>query len=492
MGNKVDYKAYTAAVKEAVEGQWLEVLSALAPFQEVQQAASRLGRHGPCPVHGGRDGFRFFRDAARTGGCICNTCGSFSDGWAALEWLNGWDFKTAVNEVGQYLGVPKPEWKPSRASKPHLAVAAVAAEEAAPAAAGLSEPPAWVTEDIPPPEDVAPAAPTQAKAAEAIPPAPTRSRQPSPKPPAPKKASMRQQQKESALAKALGSGGSGSAPVKGALKAANGGTMPKAAPAAEGPINDKAEALWQSAKPIGDEIAAYLKSRGIVMGGTRWRELEATDALRFHPQVPYFDEESGKTIGALPAVLAAIRDSEGRLLTVHRTYLNRSLQKATRIRFSGRYIKVTAKKMVSTQPVWQKLKRTISGAAIQLCTPKKGVLALAEGVETALAAYKATGIPVWATVSASMMEKVDIPPDVKLLIIWADRDRSGTGERAARALKERLARERKDVTVHIFLPPLAIPAREKGVDWNDVLVSQGLLGFPIRTLRGVIDGLRSR
>lgn len=41
-------------------GNWDAVLAGLAP--ELAAALSRKGRHVPCPVHGGRDGFRLFRD----------------------------------------------------------------------------------------------------------------------------------------------------------------------------------------------------------------------------------------------------------------------------------------------------------------------------------------------------------------------------------------------------------------------------------------------
>ena len=51
--------------RQQAAGRWLEVLGALAPALE--PALSRVGRHVPCPVHGGIDGFRLFRDADQTG-----------------------------------------------------------------------------------------------------------------------------------------------------------------------------------------------------------------------------------------------------------------------------------------------------------------------------------------------------------------------------------------------------------------------------------------
>ena len=58
-------------------GRWLDILSGLAP--DLRPAVEKRGRHVPCPVHGGKDGFRLFRDADQTGGGICNTV----SGWAS-------------------------------------------------------------------------------------------------------------------------------------------------------------------------------------------------------------------------------------------------------------------------------------------------------------------------------------------------------------------------------------------------------------------------
>ena len=55
-------------VRQFASGLWLDVLGALA--QPLIPALRRPGRHVPCPVHGGTDGFRLFRDADQTGGGV--------------------------------------------------------------------------------------------------------------------------------------------------------------------------------------------------------------------------------------------------------------------------------------------------------------------------------------------------------------------------------------------------------------------------------------
>ncbi len=91
-----------AAVRNAARDSWDVVLAHLAP--EIQPALDRPGRHIPCPVHGGKDGFRVFKDVRETGGGICNTCGTYSDGFALLMWLRNWDFVTTLKAVAELLG----------------------------------------------------------------------------------------------------------------------------------------------------------------------------------------------------------------------------------------------------------------------------------------------------------------------------------------------------------------------------------------------------
>jgi hypothetical protein len=90
-------------VRNAVRGSWLSVLDSLAP--ELELAISKPGRHISCPVHGGRDGFKLFRDADISGGGICNTCGAKPDGFSLLMWLRNWSFPDALSAVANVRGL---------------------------------------------------------------------------------------------------------------------------------------------------------------------------------------------------------------------------------------------------------------------------------------------------------------------------------------------------------------------------------------------------
>ncbi len=241
-------------------------------------------------------------------------------------------------------------------------------------------------------------------------------------------------------------------------------------------LREKIEKVWNECLPFSSHVTEpmrlYFKNRELLF---KVDEVEKTDCLRFNPAMAYYDED-GNEVGKFPAIVCAIRDVEGNLVTLHRTYLTQNGKKA----------KVgNAKKMM---PIPDGL--DVNGAAIRLGEPTEGILGVAEGLETALSAYRVTQIPVWSTVNATLMESFEVPEGVHTVLIWADKDKSVTGEKSANVLKAKL--EKRGIRVYVLLPKLPIPPRAKGIDWNDVLMSQGSLGFPnARYLRDFIARRRA-
>ena len=88
-------------LKLLAAGRWASIVTSLAPH--LGQAVERTPNHVPCPVHGGIDGFRLFRDFDATGGGVCNTCGIHHDGYTLLMWANGWDFLTTHRAIHDML-----------------------------------------------------------------------------------------------------------------------------------------------------------------------------------------------------------------------------------------------------------------------------------------------------------------------------------------------------------------------------------------------------
>lgn len=127
-----EYRHNLQEVKRLARGRWLEILPALN--NGFQEAAARVGVHVPCPVHGGVDGFRLFKDAADTGGGTCNSCGHFPDGFALLQWASGWSLPWTIQQVGQFLrGAGYDQARPAPAPAPGAAynAATIAARERA-------------------------------------------------------------------------------------------------------------------------------------------------------------------------------------------------------------------------------------------------------------------------------------------------------------------------------------------------------------------------
>ncbi|WP_075881897.1 DUF7146 domain-containing protein [Vreelandella massiliensis] len=250
------------------------------------------------------------------------------------------------------------------------------------------------------------------------------------------------------------------------------------------------QALWDETLPLTDAqavtVKAYLGNRGIAHSDAMLNALATGDSLRFHPALAYYGvierqemTASGEAIiheqiaalGHYPALIAAIRDEHGNITTLHRTYLAHD--------GAGKADVDHPRKMLALPEGV-----SVTGGAIPLAMPR-GILGLAEGLETATAAYNATRLPTWSCVNATLLAGFNPPPDVHTLVVWADRDRSKAGEVAAEQLKSRM--KEKGVKVVIMLPDAIIPADEKGVDWNDMLLQHGAMSFPSRQI--ILDSI---
>ncbi|MFA6267114.1 MAG: toprim domain-containing protein [Pseudolabrys sp.] len=88
--------------KDIARGRWRGILTSLGV-----PAALLDGKHHPCPRCGGKDRFRF-TDYQRSGGFVCNQCGSGS-GFDLLKLWRGWDFRLAAYEVDRVVGSVQPD-----------------------------------------------------------------------------------------------------------------------------------------------------------------------------------------------------------------------------------------------------------------------------------------------------------------------------------------------------------------------------------------------
>lgn len=308
---------YTEA-RELARGRWHYLLQSLGI-----EALHLNGRHGPCPICGGKDRFRF-DDTEGRGTFICNHCGA-GDGFDLLMRYHGWAFKDAAAAVRLKLGVDPPALPPSNAAA--------------------------------------------------------------------KKARVK------ADANAL-------------------------------------DRLWCSARPVvpGDPVDTYLRTRGL-------RQQAWPSDLRFCATC-FFSSEDKQSGQSMPAMLALVRDRDGRMVNIQKTFLDGS-RKAS--------IPAPRQFMRGGIP---------AGAAIRL-HPAGPVLGIAEGVETALAAASLFGLPVWSALSAASMKNWQPPPGVNEVVVFADNDINLVGQEAAASLAKTLSG--CGIVVSVHLP------KQAGADWADVL-----------------------
>jgi putative DNA primase/helicase len=183
-----------------------------------------------------------------------------------------------------------------------------------------------------------------------------------------------------------------------------------------------------------ERIAVYLHSREIGL---------TSPVLRFQEQAPH-------RLGArLPAMLAPVVNVTGEQIGVHLTYLRRG----------------GAGKATLPKEYQRECRGVIHGGAIRLMPfDPKVELVISEGLETGLAAAQIFALPCWSAVYAGGLRSLALPPDVRRIIIAADNDVSGAGQRNALAAYDRWIAEGR--SVRIKCPP------DAGDDFNDVLIKR--------------------
>ncbi len=193
--------------------------------------------------------------------------------------------------------------------------------------------------------------------------------------------------------------------------------------------------FWRDSLPLEGTVAArYLVGRGL--------HGPYPEALRFLPVCKHTP-----TAQTYPAMIAAVtRWPSEELQAIHRTYLKPD--------GSGKIDHPQARMMLGDA----------MGGAVQLA-PAGERLAIAEGIETALSVQQEMGFRVWACLSTSGLQNVILPDCVREVVICADNDRNGAGQRAADTAADRLHHMGK--RVRIALPPQA------GTDFNDILKGHG-------------------
>jgi putative DNA primase/helicase len=208
--------------------------------------------------------------------------------------------------------------------------------------------------------------------------------------------------------------------------------------------------IWRFTKPgNGTLVETYLQSRGLIIPLPR--------ILRFHAGLKHPSGDKW------PAMVAPVtRGNHHAPVAIHRTFLT----------FDG-----TGKAPAAPQKM---MFGPCRGGAVRLA-PLSEALMVGEGIETCLAAMQATGIAAWAALSASGLRSLDLPHEVRDVIVLADGDDSG--EAAAQNCGHRWKREGRRVR---------IARAPHGLDFNDLLLKREVCDPRVGGVSGVGQRLVSQ
>lgn len=397
-------------VNRRANGKWISIFTAVSP--NLGDAVKKLGRHVACPSHGGKNGFRLFKDANKQGTGICNTCGTHS-GVNLVAFAEGITWHEALEKVALQIGVEPtvdPEYqRENNADKPKK-------KSFFKRIFGSSNDTAYA-------ETMNRRDPDLVHSQENVPAA---------------------------------------TPVNEEAQIDNLSAKEKLAAKAK---RAELTAMWQAAVPLEHPSARpaklYLTNRSLF--ASMW---ENNQHIRFHPALDHYDEDYNFS-GKFPAILFLILDPSGKPASIHRLYITED----------GIQADVDQCKKVARVPD----DTTLTGGAIRLSPVTSEVMGVAEGMETAQACELGTKIPVWSCVYATLLGGFVPPAGVKVIHIFADKDRPDThgrcaGQFNAEKLKARL--EAMGYIVFIHLPPGEIPANKKSLDWHDIWEESGRSKFP--------------
>jgi len=209
----------------------------------------------------------------------------------------------------------------------------------------------------------------------------------------------------------------------------------------EADVRAEMNAIWRAAKPLADVpavVAWWEKRLGRLPDCP---DLRAVRSLRC------------PGAGDFSAMVALVRDTEGKPVNLHRTFVAADGTKAP--------IPEPRRVMDTGLP---------KGCAVRLSPPAE-IMGVAEGIETAAACEKLFDIPTWALLNAQNLRGFLPPKGVQRLVVFGDHDASFTGQAAAFDLARTCWAKREtydpQLQVEVKVIGIAIDDVKRGLDWND-------------------------
>nr|WP_315591836.1 primase-helicase zinc-binding domain-containing protein [uncultured Cupriavidus sp.] len=201
------------------------------------------------------------------------------------------------------------------------------------------------------------------------------------------------------------------------------------------------EKQWASASCLsaGDHAMRYLAARIPGLRAPKPRVLRLAVQEYWHEK---------QLIGRFPTIVAQFTLPDGRMATVHRTSLEPGKpEKATIVTCDGEILPAKRNDVSALPP---------AGGAVRLMAPRNGELGIAEGLETAYAAYMQFGVPTWYCLNRVLLSQFVVPDGlgIETVHIFADFDAAdrktgkSPGVSDALALQKRLRQAGFKVVLH--------------------------------------------
>ncbi|TDN59077.1 primase-helicase zinc-binding domain-containing protein [Paraburkholderia sp. BL10I2N1] len=167
-------------------------------------------------------------------------------------------------------------------------------------------------------------------------------------------------------------------------------------------VEKRLTSMWDRAKPLapGDLAMRYLLSRVPNLRVT------PSKALRLG-MLEYRHDK--KVIGSWPGIIARYELPDGRLGTLHRTFLERSTPGKARI--------VTADGEILDAKLNDMTLNPLAGGAVRLMEPVNGEIGVGEGLETVYAAHMQFGVPVWYCLNRIHLSQFVVPEGLGIRVV---------------------------------------------------------------------------
>lgn len=203
-------------------------------------------------------------------------------------------------------------------------------------------------------------------------------------------------------------------------------------------------ATWRSVRTMAGSLGQVYFEGRMLPGAERFSELGYIANCFWR----YFEkgQDGPKHEGTTPGVVARLLDVDGQFQAIHRLYLNEQGGKAEFL--------PEQKKGLGLQ----------HGAACRLQSPDLRVLLSTEAIEDGVAvALAAPDLSVWGTPSASMLGRLQVPRETRILLSGGDNDEAGDHAHARLVARHR---DRQDLKI--------LRARPLTHDWNDDVKAHGM------------------